>query len=929
MTREIKKVGVIGAGIMGSGIAAQLANAGVEVVLLDKFPGKAEAEIKRMQSAKPTDAFNAGLMMPENARYITPGTTDDNIDLLKDCDWIVESILAPHKIREQLYKDLEKVAKPDAIFSSNTSTIQIATMMEGQSDDFKRRFLNTHFFNPVRFMHLLEVITGPETDPEILDTFMEFSSRVMGKKPVHCKDARGFIANRIGIFAMERAHAQALGEGMRIEDVDAIMGQAFGFPRLGLFKLADEVGLPVIEHVRNDLNENLPEDDAFCKIFTGAEELKGMIADGYLGVRDPRSKGGYYRRVPGPDGKPVKEVRDLRSGEYKPFVESPYARFEKQIAKHGGFSKFFESDDKAARFAWPVMRDLMIYILDHADELAYSLQDIDDAMRAGFNWEYGPFELLDKIGVEWFTAQLQKEGVALPSLLKTAANRPFYRRADGQNQVMNFEGSYGPIQRKAGVLNLEDIKAASTPLITHNSASLWDIGDGVTALEFHATKNAIDPSMFWVINESIKLVRDNPDRYKGMVIYNDAKSFSYGANLKLMEVFMNASQNGTLKAVGAGAYLEGKLLGMIEELVYEGQSVYNALKQAPFPVVGAPKGNPQNMAFGGGCEILLHCDAIQAGPEQIFALPEAGLGVLPGWGGTTRYLERATNKPGQMKGPMPPVIETAMALANPMLSAATCAQDAKKKLWISKDDGISMDPDRVLADAKAKVLAMAPDYKPAPQPVYSLPGITGKGAIRMDVDKLYMMGGDPAKTGINHVDVKVADALSDVLTGGEVIIRADVDRHVADPLVAAKLKQIMDERGEDSIAVHPGIALTISRLLQLERDRFLDRFRDKATWKRVSYTMAKNKPLREQRPQPEPTPKEIRESVTPVSLPRRDVTGKPLEGADADRLKAMAEMTAEFYRLNEQHSTWGRIKQAPKTLASVGRVFGALRPNEP
>jgi 3-hydroxyacyl-CoA dehydrogenase len=924
MTKEIKKVGVLGAGTMGRGIAGQLANAGIEVVLLDKFAGVAEKSIALMRNAKPTDVFNAGLMVPENAKYITPGTTGENLDLLKDCDWIIETVMATDEQRTQLYKDVEAIAKPDAIFSSNTSTMQIATLTKGQSESFKKRFLNTHFFNPVRFMHLLEVISGPETAPDITETIMDFSSRVAGKKPVHCKDARGFIANRIGIFAMERAHNEALAQGLPIEDVDAIMGEAFGFPRLGLFKLADEVGLPVIDHVRGDLKKNLPADDHFQHIFTGDADMKDMLANKYWGNRHPDSKGGYYRKVPGPGGKPVKESRDLVTGEYRPFKESPYFRFEKQIKKYGSFKKFFESGDPAARFAWPVIRDLMIYVLDHAEELAYNLQDMDDAMRAGFNWEQGPFELLDKIGVRWFTGKLEAEGLPVPALLKTADNRNFYRTHNGENQVMNFDGGYAPIQRKSGVLSLDDIKAASKPLITHNSASLWDIGDGIVALEFHSTKNAIDPSIFWVINESIKLVSSTPDKYKGMVIYNDEKSFSFGANLKLVEAFMKASGHPALKAIGLGGYVETNLLKMVEELVYEGQSVYNALKQAPFPVIGAPKGTPQNKAFGGACEILMHCDAIQSGPEQILALPEAGLGLIPGWGGTTRYLQRAFEKPGQKKGPMPAVIETAMALANPLLSAATCAQDAKKKLWLSEADGISMDPDRVLADAKAKALAMAEGYKPEPLPVFTLPGLPGKGAIRMDIDKLYEMGADPAKGGVNHIDVKVADALADILTGGDTIHQLDVDLHVNDPIVAARLKQIMDERGEDSIGVHPGIALNISRMLQLERDRFLDRFRDKATWKRISYTLAKNKPLREDRLEPEPLLKDIRDSAEKTDLPRRAVTGQPLAGADADRLKAMADMTAEFYKLNGQRSLIGRVQQTPPTLAAAFSVFQKL-----
>ncbi|MAE51840.1 MAG: 3-hydroxyacyl-CoA dehydrogenase [Micavibrio sp.] len=931
MTSEIKKVGVIGAGTMGAGIAGQLANAGVEVVLLDllnKETGnnRADEAIERMKNAKPTDAFNAGLMIPDNAKNITTGLSNENLDMLADCDWIIETILAPQEIRAGIYQNIEKIAKPDAIFSSNTSTMQIESLTGGQSSDFKRRFVNTHFFNPVRFMHLLEVISNDDTDPKIVETVMKFGSEKLGKKTVHCKDARGFIANRIGIFAMERARVEALNKNMPIEDVDAIMGQAFGFPKLGLFKLADEVGLPVIEHVRTDLHTNLPPTDEFKKIFSGTEELETMLQTGYLGNRDPNSKGGYYRKktdaegnpIKDEKGKPVKESRDLKTGDYRDFKNSPYFKFERKIKKYGGYSQFFDTDDTPSNFAWPVIRDILIYTMDHAQDLAYDLQDIDDAMRAGFNWEYGPFQLLDKFGLDWFTHKLQQDGLPIPALLSKAQKHgAFYRQADGQNQVMNFDGRYAAIKRPDGVLSLDDIKAASKPLVSHNSASLWDIGDGVTALEFHSTKNAIDPSIFWVINESIKFMQNHSDHYKAMVVYNDEKSFSFGANLKLVEVFMSATEKWWLKAVGIGGYIERKLPGMLEELVYEGQAVYNALNQAPFPVIGAPKGTPQNIAFGGGCEILMHCDAIQAGPEQIMGLPESGLGLIPGWGGSTRYLQRAIEKPEQKHGPMPAVIETAMALANPMASIATCSQDAKKKLWISSNDGISMNPDRVLADAKAKALDMANDYTPAPLPHFKLPGLSGKSAIRMNVDKMYKIGGDPSKTGINHIDVKVIDALADILTGGERITRDEVNQHIDDPIVAQKLLQIMDERGENELGIHPGIALNISRMLQLERDRFLDRFRDKATWARVKHTLSKGTPLREKRPRPEPTPQQIREGICQQSLKRKNVTGQPISGEDEIRLKAMADMTREFYKLNNARSTIQRIKQIPRTLGSA------------
>lgn len=930
MTKTIKKIGVIGAGTMGTGIAAQAANAGLEVVLLDKFEGKAEAEIQRMLQAKPTDAFNAGLMHPDNAKRIQTGTIDNNIDLLADCDWIVESVLVPNpQIRQDLYKAVQKVARPDAIFSSNTSMDTTGDITYDQDDDFKKRFLNTHFFNPVRFMHLLEVIPSEVTDPEIVAAISEVGDKVLGKKVVLCKDERGFIANRIGMYIMERAKHEALAQDVKIEDVDALMGKAFGFPHLGLFRLGDEVGLDVVEHVRSDLHAHLPQEDDFQRFYTGDTDLAAMLKDGYVGNRKANSKGGYYRLkkdesgqvIRDAKGKPVKQALDLQTRTYRDAVESPHAHFEKQIGKLGGYRGFFNSDHAGARYVWPVMRDTMLYVMEHAQTLAHDIQAVDDAMRGGYNWELGPFQLMDKFGIDWFKGKLEAEGIPIPPLLDKV-QETFYRVENRTLKVMGFDGSYEPVRREEGIVNLEDIKLKSKPLVTHHSASLWDIGDGVTCLEFHSQHNSVDPSILWVMNESIKLMKTRSDLYKAMVIYNDAPRFSVGANLKLAEVFMNVADNKYAKMFGLAGYAEKGLKGMLHELIYQGQSVYTALHQAPFPVIGAPKGTAQNMALGGGCEVLLNCDAIQSGPEQVMALPEIGIGILPAWTGSTRYLERCFDaaKAGQgAKGPMAPVIRAATALSSPMSSLATNAQDAKAKLWLKPTDGVTLNPDRVLADAKAKALAMVPDYKPQALPVFALPGITGKGAIRMNVDKMYNMGGS-AKTGINHVDVQAADRLADVLTGGEHLDRQDIEEHAARH--HDHLHQLMDEKGQDYLDVNQGIMLNYSRMMQLERDRILDGFNDKAqVWPRVRYTLANNTYLREDRPEPAPSLATLREQMMHQDLPRRSVDGEPLTGENAERLKAMADMTSEFYGQMRARKTWDLIKQTPKTLCAIGRVF--------
>lgn len=926
MEHKIKKIAVIGAGAMGSGIAAQAANAGYEVVLLDKRPDGAEKALERMLKAKPTDAFNAGFMHPSNAKLIETGNTDDHMHKIADADLIIEAVFENLQVKHTVFGDIYKHAKKDAIITSNTSTIELENLVAPFPADFRERFVNTHFFNPVRFMHLLEIIDGADTDPDTLKAASDFGDRALGKKVIRAKDSPGFIANRIGIYAIERAKFEALQQGTKIEDIDAIMGPSFGFTHLGLFKLADEVGVDIVYHVGQNLQAALPPQDEFNDIYTGADKVKAMLDAGYTGKH--KGKGGFYalktddkgKPVLDAKGKPVKLVRDLATGEFREAQESAYHK--KTVwRKHGSLSAFFDSEDPAAKFAWPVLRDTLVYVLNHAQDIAYDIQSIDDAMRAGYNWKHGPFQLIDQIGLDWFRDRLQKDGVSVPGLLRLA-DKSFYQEKSARLQVMDFDGNYAAVHREDGVVNLDDIKRKSKPLVTHNSASLWDIGDGVVCLEFHSQQNSIDPSILWVVNESIKLVNVSNGKYKAMVVYNDAPRFSVGANLRLAEVFMNVVDNKWAQMVGLAEVVERGLKGLLHEMIYQGQAVYTALNQAPFPVIGAPKGQPQNMAFGGGCEILLNCDAIQAGPEQIMALPEAGLGILPAWTGSTRYLQRCFEKAGQIKGPMAAVIEAAMALANPLASAATSAQDAKAKLWMRPNDGITMNPDRVLADAKARALQMAPGYKPEPLPAFRLPGPSGKGAIRMSADKLYIKADDP-KAGMNHVDLQVIDRLADVLTGGETLEWEDVTRHTTGN--HDQLKKLIEEKPKGYLTVNPTIELTYSRMMQLERDRIIDSFNDRAQiWPRLRHTLATNAPLREARPDPAPTPAELREDMVAESLPRRDIDGQPLTGQAEKTLKAMADMTTAFYKQIEQRTKTGHAKQLPHTLRAIGRVFGMV-----
>lgn len=890
MTKEIKKVAVIGAGAMGRGIAAQAANAGYEVVLLDLDPDQPQKSIDFMLKAKPGP--DAGFMDARNAKRIKTGGTLTDMHLIEGADLVIEAIVERVDVKQAAYKEAVKYASPDAIITSNTSTIQIQKLMDGMPDDIKKRFMNTHFFNPPRFMRLLELIDGVDTDPEVYKQMEAIGDQGLGKKVIRCKDTPGFIANRIGGYAIYRAITEGIAQGNKIEDIDAIMGPSFGFTNMGLMKLSDFVGIDIMHHVGLNLKDGLAADDDFHKIYK-PELVQKMVDNKYLGNK---LNGGFYRVKKDEDGnvikdakgKPVKEALDLQSGEYRDAIKSRY--FKKNFRKEAGsFAKFFKRDDEAAKYSWPVLRDVLVYTLNNAEQMAYDIQSIDEAMQAGYNWKFGPFEMIDQFGVEWFTNQLKAEGIAVPELLAKANNRPFYRVENGVKKVMNFEGEHVAVKREDGVMKLEDIKRANKPILSNDSASLWDIGDGVVAVEFHTVKgaNALDPAVFEILNDSIKLVNDSKGKYKAMVIYNEGKHFSVGANIGLVDLF---AQVASKLPFGLGTK---KLNKFVDDLVYTGQAVYKALREAPFPVIGAPNG----MALGGGCEVLLHCDSIQSGPEVYTGLVEAGVGIIPGWGGCARHLERSQIA-SKRSGPMQVMANSAMAIAQPMQSISTSGQNAISKLWFNRDTQVSMNADRVLADAKARALSMADGYQPPVEPVYHLPGLSGQGGLNMQVDAFYLYGGDPSKTAVNHIDVGVMTCLGKALSGGDYIKASQVRDHIAGDVKA--YEELIAARPDGKIAVNASIPLTEGRILQMERDNFLTLFNRQSTKARMHYMVAKNKPLREDYPENRPTPNEIRAEIKWVEAIHRTPDGKPLSGAEEKRLKEMSKLA--------QRTMWGLKK---------------------
>ena len=762
---QIRRAAVFGAGVMGAGIAAHIANAGVPVLLFDVTVAAAAAAIDRLRKVEP-----AALMHGNNADLITACGTDSDIAKIGGCDWIIEAIIERADVKRGLYAQIEAARRPGSIVSSNTSTIRLVGLVEGLPKSFANDFLITHFFNPPRYMRLLEIVAGPDTRPDAIAAIERFADLHLGKTAVRCKDTPGFIANRIGTYWLQCAVTRAMDQKLTVEEADALLGVPVGVPKTGVFGLIDLVGLDLMPQVLASLAGALPKGDAFHAVNSQPKLLKDMIARGDTGRK---GKGGFYRLTPSK----TREALDLSSGTYRPLRKPALQCL--AASKRGGLRALLAHDDKGGKYAWWVLSRVLGYAAQLVPEIADDIDAVDTAMRLGYNWKYGPFELIDRIGVDWFTERLRADGIAIPALLETAKGRSFYRTENGKRQYLQVNGDYRDVARPEGVLLLGDIKRRSSPVARNRSASLWDIGDGVLCLEFHSKMNTLNPLILMMIDKAIKLI---PGRYRGLVIHNEGENFSVGANIGLLLIAMK------LRAWFA--------VGVLQR---HGQKVFKRLKYAPFPVVAAPSG----MALGGGCEVLLHCSAIQAHAETYAGLVEVAVGIIPGWGGCKEMLLRNKARKTPPFGPMPAVIKSFETIA--MASVAKSAAQAKELGFLRESDAITMNRDRLLADAKAKVLQLAANYAaPAPAKI-SLPGKTAYAAMMLALDGFRLSGKATAH------DVTVGRGLASVLSGG------DTD--------------MTGQLGEDE-------------LLALESKAFLDLARTKATMARVAQMIKTGKPLR-------------------------------------------------------------------------------------
>jgi 3-hydroxyacyl-CoA dehydrogenase len=717
---DFKKVAVIGAGVMGSGIAAHLANAGVEVALLDLDANFAREAIARQIKA-------GGFMQADFAKRITPGSTSD-LSPVADADWIVEAVAEKLEIKRDLYQKLEAVRKPDSIVSSNTSTIPLDVLTEGLGARFAGDFLITHFFNPPRHMRLLEIVSSPKTRPEALAAVSAFADIRLGKGLVACKDTPGFIANRIGCYWLTVGVVEALATGVTIEEADALISKPFGIPGTGIFGLLDLIGVDLMPHILDSLHKTLPPSDAVQTYSLDIPLIKTMIADGRIGRK---SGAGFFRQAQR-DGKKIREALDLQSGAYRDLQK---ANLQSLTAGARDLRALLSHEDRGGRYAWSVMSKTLAYAASLIPEIADTPAEVDEAMRLGYAWSLGPFELIDAVGPSWFAEKLSQWGEKVPPLLAQAAQSGgFYRVAGAQREILAPSVGYRPMHRAEGVLSLADLKLGAKPVAGNSAASVWDLGDGIACLEFHTKMNAFDAELVDGVNIALEETAKN---FQALVIGNEGQAFSAGANLKPL---LEAAERGDFNA--------------IEALCRRGQQVFRRLKFAPHPSVAAIAG----MALGGGCEIALHCSAIQAHAETAMGLVETNLGLVPAWGGCKELLLRLINDKSRIKGPIAPALSAFETIFGAKISGS--AFQARELGLLRASDGITMNRERLLADAKARALALADGYKPPEPALLSLSGPSGRLALRNVIDTAFVAGR------LKPHDRIVAEALAIVLSGG-------------------------------------------------------------------------------------------------------------------------------------------------------------------
>ncbi len=785
MNKRINRVAVLGSGIMGSRIACHFANIGVEVLLLDISPKEGprnsivDAALQNAIKSNPSPVYSKKVV-----KKITTGNFEDDMARIANCDWIIEVVVENLDIKKKVFDQVEQFRKAGTLVTSNTSGIPIHLMAEGRSEDFKANFCGTHFFNPPRYLRLLEIIPTPFTNPELVDFLMHYGDKFLGKTTVLCKDTPAFIANRVGVYSIMALLHLVEKMDLTVEEVDKFTGPALGRPKSATFRTTDVVGLDTMIKVAKGLYDNCPEDKAH-ELFKLPAYVEKMEANNWLG---DKTKQGFYKKTKTAEGKTEILALDLKTLTYRPQekVKSPTLELTKPIESVRDRMKVFASGkDKAAELFRASSFGLFEYVSDRIPEISDELYRIDDAMRAGFGWDLGPFELWDAVGLQESLTGMEAYGhqpAAWVREMLDAGHTAFYKVEEGIKKYYDIPTkTYKALPGSEAYIVLDNIRANKT-IWKNSGASIIDLGDGILNVEFHSKMNTIGGDTLQAINKAIDLAEKE---YRGLVIGNDGANFSAGANVGM--IFMMAVEQ------------EWDELNMAVKLF---QNTSMRIRYSSIPVVVAP----HNLTLGGGCEFSLHADHVQLNAETYMGLVEFGVGVIPGGGGTKEFALRASDayKDDQ-------IVQNALKerfLTIGMAKVSTSAVEAFELGYLEADKfSISMNRSRLIADAKAKAieLAEAGYTQPVRRKDIKVLGKQGLGIVYAGANSMY------AGHFISEHDKKISEKLGWVLCGGDLSTPTEV---------------------------------TEQYLLDLEREAFLSLCGERKTLERIQSIVTKGKPLR-------------------------------------------------------------------------------------
>ena len=780
MDLKFNKVGVLGTGVMGAQIAAHVSNAKIEVYAFDMTQDVAVDGLEKCKKLKPSPFYN-----PKTADLITPLNYEHDLEKLKECDWVVEAISERLDWKQDLYKKIIPYLKDGAVVSSNTSGISLSDLSDGMPEDFLKSFFITHFFNPPRYMKLVEIIASEKTDKAMIDYTDNFLTNTLGKNVVHAKDTPNFIANRIGVYGMNVTLQESMQRNLSIEDVDSLTGTLIGRPKSATFRTADVVGLDTMCFVSKTAYDKCL-DDPEREVFKLPDYIDTMVANKWLGQK---TKQGFYKKI----DKGVIHSLDLKTLEYSAMKKKRYAAF--TIAKENTYLRdrlnaVVRSDDVAGEFLWKCFARSLAYSANLLGSIADDVMSIDNAMKGGFGWEMGPFEVLDAIGLDYFVDRCNSENIKIPEWLSSmslSGNKSVYVLLDGKKHYFDYKTSkYLEIPINSRTIDYNVLKSNNMLINKHWSASLYDLGDGVASIKLHSVLkpelNPIDGSMMEVFAKSVSWVSDND--YKGLVISGDGANFCAGANLNLI---LQASQRKDFDA--------------LEKLIGAMQQIFQTLRFANFPVVAAPYG----LVLGGGMEIIGACDKRVAAAESYIGLVEVGVGLIPGAGGNLRMLSNLSKKIKTGITGTLPLVQKAFETIG-FAKVATSAKQAQAYGYLLGDDKIVVNRDHILSEAKNAVVELSEGYEKPEVETFKLPGSAGRIAIDVQAKGLVKAGK------ISEHDAFIGSKLAYVLTGGK--------------------------KGG------PFTAVDEEYLLDIEREAFLSLCGESKTQDRIKFMLTKGKPLR-------------------------------------------------------------------------------------